>query len=202
MVLVDKRQQFVRHIHEELTGKNNDLPDDKLRGENPLDRFVTGFLFPVFEAEEGIDDEQEELDDTSVNEDEQAQATTVTKRKRYIPPSSAGFSFFISGDSITLRVFYNAIIYTKIEKDERSKYTNTWQRVELTDDKGKEVVFTPTGQKQYEIFKNDGQAKARVDILWRPYADGYIVTVTLLNTQQIQDVDDPKRFVADQNKKA
>jgi hypothetical protein len=200
MILANKRQQFVRHIHEQLTGKNNKLPKGKLIGENPLDRFVTGFLFPVFESEEGIDDDQDEIEEASENDETSVQATTVTKRKRYIPPSSVGFSFFISGDSIRLRVFYNAICYHKESKNERGKYQNIWNRAELTDDNGEEVVFTANGQKYYEVFKE----KARIEILWRPHKTGYIVTITLLNTQQIpkEIQDNPKKFVEDQNKKA
>ncbi len=207
-MLKDKRNQFVQHIHEQLTGKNNNLPEDKLIGENPLDRFVTGFLFPVFESEEGIDDDQDEIEETSENAEATVQVTTVTKRKRYIPPSSVGFSFFISGDSIRLRVFYNAICYHKIEREKNSDGTFKsgssliWKRAELTDDNGEEVVFSPNGQKQYEVLKKDKAAKARVEILWRPHKTGYIVTITLLNKQKIsQDMqDDPKKFVEGQNK--
>ncbi len=67
------------------------MPEDKLIGENPLDRFVTGFLFPVFESEAGIDDDQDEIEEASENNDESVQATTVIKRKRYIPPRAIGF---------------------------------------------------------------------------------------------------------------
>ena len=202
MKLVNKRQQLVQHIHEKLTGKNNELPDDKLIGENPLDCFVTSFLFPVFEAEEGVDDDQDESDEISEDDVDSAQATTITKRKYYIPPSSVGFSFFISGTSIKLRVFYNAICYHKEGKSADGRFINSWRKVKLTDDNGEEVVFTPNGQKQYEVFKVDDEAKARVEILWRSYADGYIVTVTLLNTQQIPNIDDSKSFVNDQNENA
>ena len=30
MILAKKRQQFVQHIHEQLTGKNNKLPEEPL----------------------------------------------------------------------------------------------------------------------------------------------------------------------------
>ena len=204
MDLANKRQQFVQHIHEQLTGKNNIFPEGYLKGENPLDRFVTGFLFPVFESEEGIDDDQGELEDTSENDDTLVQTTTVTKRKRYIPPSSVGFSFFISGDSIRLRIFYNAIRYRKGEsRNEFGQYQNIWEKIDLTDDNGEEVVFTPNSQKYYEVFKNDNnEARGKIEILWRPHKTGYIVTVSLLNIQQIsQEIqDNPKEFVEAQNK--
>jgi len=205
MGLANKRQKFVQHIHEQLTGKNNVFPEGYLTGGNPLDSFVTGFLFPVFESEEGIDDDQDEVEEASENDDKSVQATTVTKRKRYIPPSSVGFSFFISGDSILLRVFYNAIRYRKGEsRNEFGQYQNIWEKISLTDDNGEEVVFTPNGQKFYEVFKESGEGRARIEILWRPYKTGYIVTVTLLNTQQIPQkmLDNPKKFVVGQNKKS
>ncbi len=187
-------------MSEQLTGCNLELPNDQLVDENPLERFVTGFLFPVFEAEEGIDDDQE---DTSENEAESTQA--VTQRKRYIPPSSVGFSFFVSGDFIELRVFYNAICYSKLEKrSELGQYQHIWKRKTLTDNngEGEEVVFTLNGKKQYDILKEGNETKARVEILWRPYVNGYIVTVSLLNTQQIQADDDAKAFSQEKNAKA
>ncbi len=200
MRLVNERQQLVQHIHEQLTGKNKELPEDKLIGENPLDRFVTGFLFPVFETEDGIDDSQNETDESSENVEDSAQATTVTKRKRYIPPSSVGFSFFISGDAINLRVFFNAVRYQKeADKDEEGLFQNIWKKIQLTDDNGEEVVFTPDGLKQYDVFTDKEESKARIEILWRAYAGGYIVTLTLLNAQSIQNIDDPKSFVGEQN---
>lgn len=204
MTLAKKRQQFVQHIHEQLTGKNNDLPDNILRGENPLDRFVAGFLFPVFESEEGIDDDQDEVEESSENDNTPVQATTVIKRKRYIPPSSVGFSFFISGDSVRLRVFYNAICYNKLgPQDEAGLFQNAWKKTDLTDDHGEEVVFTPNGQIFYEVFKDNNHGRrARIEIIWRPQKSGYIVTITLLNTQQIlqKTQDNPRKFIESQNK--
>lgn len=209
MDLANKRQQLIQHVHGQLTGKNNDLTDNLLQGENPLDRFITGFLFPVFESEEGIDDEQDEIEVTSENDDVSVQATTVTKRKRYIPPSSVGFSFFISGDTIRLRVFYNANCYHKLKREKNPDGTFKlgssliWEGTDLTDDNGEEVVFTPNGQKHYEVFKDNNEGKARIEVLWRPHKTGYIVTITLLNKQQItqQMQDNPKQFVEGQNKK-
>lgn len=205
IILGKKREQLVHHIREQLTGINIELPNDKLNGENPLDLFVTGFLFPIFEAGEDIDDEQDDIDDISENNDETTQATTVSKRRRYIPPSSVGFSFFISGDSIKLRVFYNAVSYHKEEQQQRNPdgtyKSNTWAKKQLADYHGEEVIFTPNGLKQYEVFKE----KARVEILWRPYAKGYITTITLLNTQKIskeqENTDSAKLLIEEQNSK-
>lgn len=178
--------------------------DGKLTGENPLDRFVTGFLFPIFEAEDGIEDDLDEVDEASGNDDEPAQATTVIKKKRYIPPSSVGFSFFISGESISLRVFYNAIDYCKEKsRSDTGQFQNIWRTNILTENngEGEEVVFTSDGVKLYDVFNDGDEKKGRVEILWREYAGGYIVTVTLLNTQQILNTNDPKDFVKEQNEK-
>ncbi|SFV85090.1 hypothetical protein MNB_SUP05-SYMBIONT-4-288 [hydrothermal vent metagenome] len=39
-----------------------------------------------------------------------------------MPPSSAGFSFFIKGNAIKLRVFYNAVNFLSgEEKDEKNQ---------------------------------------------------------------------------------
>jgi hypothetical protein len=102
-------------------------------------------------------------------------------------------------------VFTLSFTLSKIStRNEYGQYQNIWEKTKLTDDNGEEVVFTPNGQRYYEVFKQRDERKARIEILWRPHKTGYIVTITLLNTQQIakEIQDDPKRFIEDQNKKA
>jgi len=191
MTLNKQRKRFIELTKQQLVG--TELKDNLLIGQKPLDRFFTGFLFPIVEGEElegGIETNE---DNTLDNKEEAAQ---VKKVKRYIPPSSAGFSFFITGDKINLRVFYNAVQYTKKkERDESGKYIGqVWKKLDLADD-GREVEFLVNGPKQYKIF--DG--KAKIDALWRPYNDGYIVTITMSNDTKIDATKSGKAFNLDQN---
>ena len=110
---MDYKHQRVRLINwtkKQLIGIS--LKDDILVGEKPLDRFFTGLLFPIFESEEGLDsDDDYENDDTN-------ETKPVKKDKRYIPPSSAGFSFYITGEQIKLRIFHNAVFYKLSDRDD------------------------------------------------------------------------------------
>jgi len=208
VTLNKKRQEFIKNVYSHLTGKGLELPGNILNSENPLDRFFTGFLFPILEAGEGTDDGLEEIEEIIENGDDQTKATAIVRNKRYIPPSSAGFSFFVSGSSIKLRIFYDAIFYKKSNLDnnsqsrnEKGQYSNVWERTTLTDNGGEELEFTPNSLKKYDIFEYSGTNKGRVEVIWRPYSNGYIVTVTLLNIQQLQDMESHKEYVRERNEK-
>jgi hypothetical protein len=106
MTLNKQRKRFIELTKQQLVG--SELKDNLLIGQKPLDRFFTGFLFPIVEGEELEGGIETNGDNTLDNKEE---ATPVKKVKRYIHTSSAGFSFFITCDNITLRVFYNAVQY-------------------------------------------------------------------------------------------
>ncbi len=197
MILKEQRNRFIELTKKQLIGA--DLKDDLLIGQKPLDRFFTGFLFPIVEGEEGLENYEELENDTNPNLDEKEQIKPFKKEKRYIPPSSAGFSFFIIGEVINLRIFYNAVYYVKSkDRDEynRKFVTQEWTKHNLADD-GQEVEFSTSGIKQHKIF--DG--KAKIDALWRPYNNGYIVTITMSNNQKIDVTQNRKKYNLEQNEK-
>ena len=181
----DHRKKLIKWTKEQLIGFK--LKNDILVGEKPLDRFFTGFLFPIIESEDGLDSDTEGLDSDDVNETKPAK-----KQKRYIPPSSVGFSFYITGEQIKLRVVHDALYYKKLYDKNQSNQKfisqehpkgQRWQKNLITRDKGDEIEFTPYGMKRYDVF--DG--KAKIDALWRKHDNGYIVTITLSNAQKIKD---------------
>ena len=196
MNLSDQRSKFVNWTKKQLIG--SELRDDKLIGQKPLDRFFTGFLFPIIKTKNSL----EIVDDSEENEnyeDEVKEVQQVQKDKRYIPPSSAGFSFFITGKDINLRIFYNAVYYNNLPKERNPDGTyksQVWKRNKLAND-GLEIEFTPHRKTQYTIFKD----KVKIDALWRKYNTGYIVTVTMSNTQNITIIEDGKKFNIEQNEK-
>jgi len=192
MVLKEQRNKFIKLTKQQLIGAN--LKDNLLIGQKPLDRFFTGFLFPIVEGEELEGGIESNGNNTLDNKEE---AAPVKKVKRYIPPSSAGFSFFIIGDKINLRVFYNAVQYNFLnERDKLNQkfVSQSWTKHYLADE-GKEVVFTLNGARQYKIFDD----KAKIDTLWRPYNDGYIVTITMSNNTKIDGTNSGKIFNREQN---
>jgi hypothetical protein len=193
MILKEKRDEFIKLTKQQLMG--SELKDNLLVGQKPLDRFFTGFLFPIVSGDNGLDSEDEAINGTDLEKEE---VQSVKKEKRYIPPSSAGFSFFITGTDIKLRVFYNAVSYK--DKDERDEYNQKfvvqqWEKNYLADD-GKEVEFSLDGIRQYKIFNDE----AKIDALWRPYNDGYIVTITMSNDTKIDSTISGKEFNLEQNR--
>ncbi len=194
MNLNDQRKKFVELTKKQLIGI--DLKDDLLIGQKPLDRFFTGFLFPIIDSEDELDGGIEAEETESSLDDNIKEATPVKKEERYMPPSSAGFSFFITGDNIKLRVFYNAVQYSKEnERDELGRFVGqVWEKHHLADD-GREVEFSPHSAKQHKIFNG----KAKIDALWRPYNDGYIVTITMSNDSKIDASKSGKAFNQYQN---
>ncbi|MDY0220616.1 MAG: helicase-related protein [Desulfobacterium sp.] len=198
------RKKIVDYTKGQLTGArlSLELKDDKalLKKHRPLDRCFTGFLFPVLKGESGLDSMDDENDDeTFDSEAKNSESIRVKKEKRYIPPSSAGFSFFITGDAVKLRVFYNAVHY-KIGETRDSitqQFTgNAWEKENFTRD-GEEVEFTPESPVKRMVF--DG--RARIDALWRKYKNGYIVTITMSNNQTIDSQATGKNLIYDQNRK-
>ena len=196
MNLKEKRDEFINLTKQQLIGR--ELKDNILVGETPLKRFFTGFLFPIVSSENGIGFEIESEESAEVSDLEKEELKSVKKNNRYIPPSSAGFSFFIIGSDIKLRVFYNAVSYT--DKNKRDEYnqkfvTQEWEKSYLAED-GKEVEFSLYGDNQYKIFNG----KAKIDALWRPYNDGYIVTITISNDTKIDPTITGKEFNLEQNR--
>jgi hypothetical protein len=180
-----QRETFLDHVKERLIGFK--LTSDglvhkniTLSGDSPLNSFFTGFLFPVYESE--VDFEYENIDHEFVSGDE-AESELSNKTRRYLPPSSAGFSFYITGNNIKLRVFYDAVWYKKRpDKDDNNQkfVTQKWDKNFLTDG-GREVEFTLDGSRQHKVF----EGKARIDAIWRKHKSGFIITVSFSNNQKI-----------------
>lgn len=195
MSLVKQRNDFIELTRKQLIG--TDLKDNLLVSEKPLDRFFTGFLFPIVTSKNGIDadiDNEDSIELEQVNSDDLD--SPIKKAKRYIPPSSAGFSFFITGENISLRIFYNAVNFSKkAERDASGKFIGqVWKKNYLADD-GKEVKFSVSGITQHIIFNG----RAKIDALWRTYNDGYIVTITMSNNTKIDNTKSGKEFNLAQN---
>ncbi len=192
-IFVEPRNRLIGWVRKQLIGPpdppKNEGPD--LVGVLPTERFPCGALYPISPAGEGIDpagDDGNE-DDTLPN------ATGETKEepavvRRYIPPSSLGFSFFIKGEDIGFQVLCSAIQYKGQEgaRDEAGHYKkNEWKRRKLVSDAhGNEEFFSvecPSKNSRQSFEKLDGSA--RVDIEWRTFADGWIVTASLCNSNEI-----------------
>lgn len=79
--------------------------------------------------------------------------------------------------------------YERTERDERGRYKNDWKRKELISGQGDEEEFeniSCPGKEQRQSFSKLVD-KARVDVQWRHFVDGWIVTVSLCNAQKLAD---------------
>jgi len=186
-LLREQRKNFVGWTKEQLVGTHK-RDGEYLEGEKPLNRFFTGFLFPI-----GSETIETESPDEYEGEDEDQAANQVKEKKRYLPPSSAGFSFFITGQNIHLRVFHNAVNFSLENKkdDNKQKFIpekeHKWKCHSLCGPDGSEEVFhSPQNNSEtYLESKIIFDGKGKIDALWRKYKNGFIVTITLTNTQSL-----------------
>lgn len=188
MIYADARKLLIDWLCKQLIGPAS--AQEILSG-SPLDRYTTGILFPIMRDQEGIDpasvsddddDDTESLgDDTTAGSD----AEPAIKRRRYMPPSSVGFSFFASGEEVRFHVVFSAARYE--EKRDSGKFTGQYKRVHIGGD-NEAKTFTQPG-KQASTQSNQRVdvlgGGASIDVLWRPFLDGWIVTVSLFNKQEL-----------------
>lgn len=184
MNIINPRTKFLNYVKAQLMGNGKDILFVK-----PLNCFFTGFLSPISEPEQEEDNVEEYGDNAEV---EQVKSSI---KLRQFTSSSAGFSFFITGD-IKLRVFCDAVCYKKDaqERDEEGRFAGTqWHKKSLADG-DIELEFSPNSQSSVVIF-ND---RAKVHAMWRKYQSGYLVTLTIIN---IQILDNTTNNTDDRNSK-
>jgi hypothetical protein len=185
MDIAENRKRVTDWIRAQLVGPHPFMfdrdsaedDDGTLRGINPVERFPCGAIYPVFEGEgedpASTDDNAEALDD-GVAADDGKEAEPV---RRFVPPSSIGLSFYVTGTNIVLEATFYASRYTY----DNSK--NLWKRSKLEPAHIKLHAPAMDYHRDRVSVLNDTCAIA--DTLWRKNKDGWIVTVTLCNTLTI-----------------
>ena len=182
-----------------------------LHGISPLERYQSAILFPLVKGEEGIDpagetdsrvefidDDEAVVSDGLPLEGEQAgqpgQPDPLARpKRRYTPPSSAGFSFFIAGDDIRLQLIPRAVHYRADSKRGMGgRYAEqVWQRIPLGTDGVEARNLQPPGPTDANPWREtvfDGRAE--LFALWRALADGWLVTLSLSNITELPDIPD------------
>ncbi len=190
-MFVEPRKRLIDWVRQQLIGPPESVRDSQvLRGVLPTERFPCGALYPTSQWGEGIDPAAEDVDEAEGSAEiagvNLAEPAVV---RRYIPPSSLGFSFFIKGENIRFQVLCRAVGYERTRRDERGQYKNDWTRKELVPGQGDDEEFESIsclGKDQRQSFSKLVD-KARVDAQWRRFADGWIVTVSLCNAQDLSD---------------
>ena len=196
---VEARKKLVEWLRSQLVGPAG---EGSLRI-SPLDRYPTGVLHPVEPDATGIDpastigDEAEsnlhdELDehDEATHSDQESETPTLARparRRRYVPPSSVGFSCYVRGH-VRLSVTATAAVYRGTdERGEGGRFqTREYTRNELPEStvtSSGTVVPSETGETLWG-------GRAGIDVRARPHRDGCILTVTLCNRSEL-DPDAP-----------
>ena len=172
---------------------------------SPLDRYPTGVLHPVEpdatgidpastvgnEAESNLHDEPDE-DEEAAHSGPESDASTLAqpaRRRRYVPPSSVGFSCYVRGH-VRLSVTAAAAVYRGTEeRGERGRFqAQEYTRLELPE----ATIIWPGTAVASETVETLWEGRAGIDIRARPHGDGCILTVTLCNRSEL-DSDTPAR---------
>ncbi len=204
-MFVEPRKRLIDWVRGQLVGppvSATDAPD--LCDVLPVKRFPCGAIYPASPWGEAIDPAGEELDEAegiAGGSGESSSEPPIVRR--YIPPSSLGLSFFVRGGDIRFQVLCRAVRYESVERDERGRYKNDWNRKELVSGQGNDedfenIICPGTGQRQ-SFYKLEGNA--RVDVRWRRFANGWLVTVSLCNVQEIPDGQKGRDFVFERARK-
>lgn len=198
-IYVEARKRLLDWLRKQLVGPGPQTGEDfTLVGVLPTDRYPCGALYPTSQWGDGIDPSNEEDDDVTAADTPDEAANEPAVVRRYTPPSSLGLSFFVIGDQIQLQVICSAAQYEPKDRDEIGKPKKPeWTR--------RALVSTQEDEEDFENFSCPGhdhhqsvgklEGKARIDIRWRRFADGWIVTVSLCNTQQSFDCESAAGFV-------
>ncbi len=210
-IFTEPRKKLIDWVRKQLIGPPEPVPDGPdLRRVLPTERFPCGALYPSSKWDEGVDPASEKDHETEASSDDADESLAEPAVvRRYVPPSSLGFSFFIKGEEIEFQVLSRAVRYKQTERDERGRFIeNAWKRSELAPGQGDDEDFVnidcPGKSQRQSYYKLEGstawryadkineadddtEAVARMDVLWRRFADGWIVTISLCNTQRIPD---------------
>ena len=204
MDYASERLRLVEWMKEQLIGPA--MPG-ALQGISPLQRYPMGVLYPTVEAGEGLDPASEDDDDAeedlagAVEGDNTATAEGVVRR-RYIPPSSVGFSFYMHGTDWAIQVLFSAVIYRQ-GKDEAGRFT-PYERIPLG---GDEDALNINCAGRHHVLRHreaDGEEydTAGLDVQVRQRGEGMIITVSLFNNQEMPADISPERWHQEQGKRS
>ncbi len=202
---VEHRKRLVDWLHCQLIGPTS---DQNLRT-SPLDRYPTGVLHPVDPGLSGIDPVAVHPEEAALLDEQEAETEAAdgadgptlaqpTRRRRYVPPSSVGFSLFLRGDP-RLSIAATAAHYqSNNDRDEHGKFrTLEYVRHELV-----EAVMWPNLARPHESVQSIWDGRAGIDVRSRPHQGGRIVTITLYNQLQLDPNVSPNKRTGDRVSKS
>ena len=207
---VEARKKLVAWMRRQLVGPAG---EGSLRM-SPLDRYPTGVLHPVDPGLSGLDPASEGrepaepalLDEPDDEADDEPEAggepddgprARPPRRRRYVPPSSAGFSCFVRGDA-RLAITASAAVYAGAgERDEGRRFrAQGYLRTPLPEAtvtwRGGAPAPAPAPGASGGTFPI-WEGRAAIDVRARPHGGGLILTVTLYNRGTLEPDAPPSR---------
>lgn len=172
---------------------------------SPLERFPIAVLHPVI-AGEGLDVVEDDLADnltgaesisnenTASGEEQSAQPAQL---KRYVPPSSTGFSFFVPSSNWKVQIGFSAASYKQsTSRDERTgKFkSNSYERITLGGDDQALTLSQPGRFNVMPETESGEDFRAAVDVRSRAYLGGSLITVSLINTKHVDSQIEAQEF--------
>ena len=192
---VPHRQRLVDWLRSQLIGPAT-RDSDTLVGIAPWERYPTGMLYPVERGVSGLDpaetsvgisaeagQRQEDTEDEIVQKDgtEGRSLAQGARRRRYVPPSSVGFSCFVRGPA-RLVITVSAATYTRTgARDARGQF--------------QKLRYVRTSIAPETLVWEDGRLdpvrdeRFGVDVRRRLFRDGSVFTVTFYNRQEMEPRD-------------
>lgn len=182
---------------------------EQLNHIKPLDLWQTGILFPVLTAAHGLDAGVDDSDDEAEGSDlvggdaPAAAAATNQPKRRFVPPSSVGYSFYVEGAAIRLQVSPQAVRFEPADLLTKAGRSDRWQPVALGRDDTDSAVFTPPASRRRQPDTRPVFAgRAEIMVLWRPLGSGWLVTLSLSNAQSDPGHGDDPRRATERNARA
>ena len=205
---VEAREKLVAWLRQQLIGP---AAGDRLRM-SPLDRYPTGVLHPIDPGLSGLDPasteqeaaEPEFLDDPedaslADGESEERPLAQPARRRRYVPPSSVGFSCCVRGD-VRLAITASAAVYEGTgERGEGGRFQSAeYIRTLLPEQSVAWSSAAVPGESGETIW----EGRAGIDVRARPHGDGLILTVTLCNRKELDPNAPPHQRTQDRVRKS
>ena len=206
---VEARKKLVAWLRRQLMGPAR---EGSLRM-SPLDRYPTGVLHPIEPDVSGIDpasagrEEAEpallDVEEDTTPADDESEGRTLAqpaRRRRYVPPSSVGFSCYVRGD-VRLAITASAAVYRSVgeERDEAGLFRlREYVREELPE----RTVRWPGSVGPGEPAETIWEGCAGIDVRARVHRDGLIVTVTLCNRSELSPGVPPSLRIRDRVNKS
>jgi Helicase conserved C-terminal domain len=196
----NERTRLYQWMRRQLLGSGSILDKDDtetaITGMLPSERFQCGVLFPVSSEDLKDNFEVPALGQGSdgIESDEES---AIHRQVRYVPPSSVGFSFYIEGADPRLEIRVWGVIY-ECQGGSGTTGHQVWIRHPLgTVDEHLLEADSPPINENYpvcnerKVFQIDSdKARGLVQILWRRFGSGWVVTVSLCNNQKFKPLED------------